>query len=244
METETLDWEPPAQRKCDLDLFHTIGEHVAKGDTFDETLAAAIDFAVWLVRCDECVVYVGQGRELVPWVWKYSGDRSVEGSRLAVGDGYAAALAEHRQPIAISHDVGETAKIKDFGAWSADPGETFVSVPLLARFKLLGTINLKHRHPHAYSRREFNLLSSVGRLLGTDLRISQLESENSDLLLQLETRKLVERSKGILQRNLGFTAEEAYHALERQSRQKGRPIKEIAQAIILSDEVQRSSAAD
>ena len=81
----------------------------------------------------------------------------------------------------------------------------------------------------------------MGRILGADLRISQLRNANSDLLLQLETRKLVERGKGILQRDLGLNEEEAYLALQRQSQQKRRSMKEVAQAIILSDEVRRSS---
>ena len=80
----------------------------------------------------------------------------------------------------------------------------------------------------------------MGRILGADIRISQLRNANADLLLQLETRKLVERGKGILQRDFGLTEEEAYLALQRQSRQKRRSMKEVAQAIILSDEVRRS----
>jgi uroporphyrinogen-III synthase len=45
----------------------------------------------------------------------------------------------------------------------------------------------------------------------------------------------------MLQRDLGLTEEEAYLALKRQSRQKRRPMKEIAQAIVLSDEVRQNS---
>ena len=186
---------------CEIDFLHRIGEHVSKGDTFDETLASTVDFAVWLVGCDECVAYVREGSPLVPWVWKYSGDRLVEQSNLAVDHGYAVALVEHRQPIAVSQCTTEPSGIKHFSAWSTDPGETFVSVPLLARSRLLRAINLKHRQPHAYDRREFKLLASIGYLLGADIRISQLERENPDLMLQLETRKLVERGPGILQRD-------------------------------------------
>lgn len=228
----------------EVDFLYRIGEHVAKGDTFDETLASGIDFAVWLVGCDECVAYVREGSELVPWVWKYSGDRLLEQCRVSIDCGYGAALAERRQPIAISQRIAESPNIKDFNTWSTDPGETFVSVPLLARSKLFGAIDLKHRRPHPYSRREFKLLSSAGYLLGADICILQLEDENSDLLLQLETRKLVERGKGILQRDLALSEQEAYLALQRQSRQKRLPMKKIAQAIILSDEVRRSSFAN
>ena len=58
--------------------------------------------------------------------------------------------------------------------------------------------------------------------------------------MELEARKLVARGKGILQRELGLSEHEAFLVLERQSQQTMRPIKEIAQAIILSAEVRQS----
>ena len=51
----------------------------------------------------------------------------------------------------------------------------------------------------------------------------------------------MERAKGILQRDLGLNEEQAYLALQRQSRQKRKPMKEIAEAIVLSDEVRGNS---
>jgi uroporphyrinogen-III synthase len=58
---------------------------------------------------------------------------------------------------------------------------------------------------------------------------------------KLETRKLVERAKGILQRDLGLNEEQAYLALQRQSRQKRKPMKDVAEAIVLSEEIKRGS---
>ena len=57
----------------------------------------------------------------------------------------------------------------------------------------------------------------------------------------IETRKLVERAKGILQRDLGLTEEQAYLSIQRQSRQKRKTMKEVAEAIVLSEEVRSSS---
>jgi len=241
MKTDIVEAEQMPNNSNEIDFLHIVGEHVAKGGTFHETLASAVDFASRLVGCDECIAYVRKGTELVPSVSKYPGEKPWKPSALAVGHRCAAALAQYRQPIAISDDAGRPSKIKHFSTWSTNPGETFVSIPLLARSKLLGAINLKHTQPRPYSRREFKLLTSLGHLLGAGVLISQLENENSDLALQLETRKLVERGKGILQRDLGLTEEEAYLSLQRQSRQMRRPMKEIAQAIILSDEVKNNS---
>jgi len=241
---DPLQLEQMSQNLCELDWLHKIGRHVANGDTFDETLASTIEFVVGLVSCDECVAYVREGAHLVPWVWKYSSDRSVEHSSLSIERGYAAALAEHRQPIAVCETADEPSRVKHFSSWSTDPGETLVYIPLAARSKLFGAISLKHHQPHRYSQRELRLLSSVAHLLGTDIRISKLEKQNSDLMLELETRKLVERSKGILQRDLGLSEEQASLMLQRQSREKRRPMKDIAQAIILTDKLRRDLLAD
>jgi uroporphyrinogen-III synthase len=47
-------------------------------------------------------------------------------------------------------------------------------------------------------------------MAGAEIEVARLETVNSDLSQQLETRKLVERGKGILQRDLGLTEEQAY----------------------------------
>jgi uroporphyrinogen-III synthase len=51
----------------------------------------------------------------------------------------------------------------------------------------------------------------------------------------------VERAKGILQRELGLSEEQAYLALQKQSRQKRKAMREIAEAIILSEEVRENT---
>jgi uroporphyrinogen-III synthase len=226
--------------KTDVEWVHEIGSHIAAGDTLDEALAATVSFAAALVSCDFCFIYVRDGAELVLWVWKHLDQSITVPAKLLIGQGYTASLAQHRVPVAVSTNHHELSKARISNQWSVDPGETFVSVPLLARKELVGVINLQHREPRPYSLREVKLLSTVGYLLGVDIGISRLESRNSDLVLELETRKIVERGKGILQRELGLSEHEAFLALQRQSQQKERSMKEIAQAIILSAEVRQS----
>jgi hypothetical protein len=70
-----------------------------------------------------------------------------EHTKLPLGQGYTALLAQHRVPIAISTTSRELSEARTFDQWSTDPGETFVSVPLLARKELVGVINLQHHRP-------------------------------------------------------------------------------------------------
>jgi uroporphyrinogen-III synthase len=69
--------------------------------------------------------------------------------------------------------------------------------------------------------------------------MARLEMEREELSDRLETRKVVDRAKGILQRDLKIDEESAYAALRKQSRQKRRSMRELAEAIVLSDELRR-----
>lgn len=55
----------------------------------------------------------------------------------------------------------------------------------------------------------------------------------------LETRKLVERAKGVLMRMLGLSEEDAYHLLHRRSRFLRKPMRDIARDILVADQVFR-----
>jgi len=205
----------------------------------DETLASTVEFATGFLNCDECCTYVRQGGELVPWVWKHVEPGSLR-TPLPVDSGFAAAVEAQRAPVAVSVDSTKDAAFKAFAEWSRNPGETLVCAPFLSRSQLVGLLALRHWRPRPYRRHEFQFLSSIGYVVGVELGIARLEQENADLLLELETRKLVARSKGILQRDLGLSEREAYLALQRESQQRKRAMKDIAQAIILSAEVRQN----
>ncbi|MDR5694336.1 MAG: response regulator [Armatimonadota bacterium] len=51
----------------------------------------------------------------------------------------------------------------------------------------------------------------------------------------LETRKLVERAKGILMRKLGIGEEDAYRLLHRFSRSQRKPLRKVAEAVIAKE---------
>ncbi len=90
--------------------------------------------------------------------------------------------------------------------------------------------------------RTAELQKSIAELQENQRLREQLESEKSVLSVQLETRKLVERAKGILQRELKIGEEEAYRTMQRQSQQMRKSMKEISESIILNEELKRGSA--
>ncbi len=228
--------------KSDIDLLHEIGSRFAAADPFHAVLSRVVDFVSTIVQCDSCFVYVLEDDDLVLRASKTPHPDVVDRLKLRVGQGITGWVAEHRTPVAVGSHAFDDPRFKTFNELPEDRYEAFLSVPVLSRGKLVGVINLQDRQPHSHTQREIQLISTIGFLVGAEIETARLEIENSQLSERLETRKVLDRAKGILQRDLGLTEEEAYLTIQRQSRQRRKTKKEIAEAIILTDELRRGKA--
>jgi uroporphyrinogen-III synthase len=224
-----------------VDLLHEIGGRLATAGGFHEVLDRVVEFASALVKCDSCLVYVLEGEYLVLRASKNAHPEVVDRLKLRVGQGITGWVAEHHEPVAISEKASQDPRFQFFHELPEDSYAAFLSVPLMCRGRVVGAINLQHRRPHIFKQREIRLISAIGFLVGAEIELARMEEVNSNLTAQLQTRKVVERAKGILQRELGLSEEQAYLALQKQSRQKRKAMREIAEAIILSEEVRENT---
>jgi response regulator NasT len=65
-----------------------------------------------------------------------------------------------------------------------------------------------------------------------------LHKEVDDLKLAFETRKLVERAKGILMDTQNLSEAEAFRKIQKMSMNIRKPMKEVAEAIILANQTE------
>jgi uroporphyrinogen-III synthase len=222
---------------AELDSLHEIGSRIAAADPLHTVLGRVVQLVTGLVRCDACFVYVLEGPDLVLRASKTPHPDVVDRLKLRIGQGITGWVAEHREPVAVATRASSDPRFQVFSDLPEDRFEAFLSVPILSRSKLVGVINLQHQQPHEHTEREMQVVSTVGFLVGAEIEMARLEAENSQLIERLEERKIVDRAKGILQRDLGISEEEAYVAIQRQARQRRRSKKEIAEAIIIGDEL-------
>jgi uroporphyrinogen-III synthase len=169
--------------------------------------------------------------------------------RMKMGEGVTGWVAEHQSCVALATNAAADPRFKIFPALIEDTYEAFLSVPLVNRGKAIGVINVHHREPHAHTADEVATISFIGEQMGSAIAKSLLEEENArlaeetaEMKRQLETRKAVERAKGILQRRQNLTEEEAYLRMRNESRRLRRPMKELAEAIILAEELGRKDS--
>src|SRR3981189_2233925 len=218
-------------------VLHEISRRLGAVEAFHEVLSRVVGFASALVKCDSCLIYVLEGDELVLRASKSPHPDVVDRLKLRVGQGITGWVAEHREPVAIPEEASHNPRFQFFHELPEDSYEAFLSVPLMCRGRVVGVINLQHRMPHVYKPRQIRLISTIGFLVGAEIELARLEEANSNLSEQLQTRKIVERAKGILQRDFGMSEEQAYLALQRQSRQKRKAMRALAEAIVLTDDV-------
>ena len=227
----------------EVDFLHNIGTRLASGE-LHEVLDRVVEFVTGVVKCDSCLVYLVEDNELVLRASKNPHPDVVDRLKLPMGQGITGWVAEHREPVAITRNAAGDPRFQFFNELPEDQFEAFLSVPILCRDRVVGVINVQHRLAHVYKPRQISLISTVGFLAGALIELARLESENLQLAEELETRKLVERAKGILQRDLKLTEEEAYLTLQRESRQRRKPMKDVAEAILLADELRRPARAE
>lgn len=82
--------------------------------------------------------------------------------------------------------------------------------------------------------RESDLVPAIEVALARFAEFRALEKEVGDLKEALETRKLVDRAKGILMDTQGLTEAEAFRRIQKMSMDTRKPMKEVAEAIILA----------
>ena len=119
---------------------------------------------------------------------------------------------------------------------------SLLSVPLSSRDKVIGTINIYTRERRIFSEDEVGFVRVVASQAASAIENARLMSETLEMKRTLETRKLVERAKGILQYKHHLTEEDAYLRLRNESRRLRRPMRDLAEAVIMADELNRKDS--
>ncbi len=241
--------EPPSSQ---IALLHRVSNIVSSELSLDEMLGEIVGLTVQVTECDACLVYLieRETHEIVLRASQVPHQTDLGNIRLKVGEGVTGWVVEHRSVVALPRNAGADRRFKKFQALVEDTYEAFLSVPLVSGGDVIGVINVHHREPHYHTPDEVSVLTFVGEQMGGAITKSflaeenaRLQEESAEMRRQLETRKIVERAKGILQHRHTLTEEEAYLRLRNESRRLRRPMRELAEAIILSEDLSRKSEA-
>jgi response regulator NasT len=90
--------------------------------------------------------------------------------------------------------------------------------------------------------READLVPAIEVALARFAEFRAVEDQVGDLEQALETRKFVDRAKGILMDTQGLSEAEAFRRIQKMSMNTRKPMKDVAEAIILAHQTQKQPA--
>jgi two-component system, sensor histidine kinase PdtaS len=141
------------------------------------------------LEADACFVYLYDERtdELV--LRATHGTRVEEMTRrpkMRPGEGITGSAAAERAPITIPAKAHLDARFKGFSNLPEDEYESILAVPILAREKLAGALNVRTRRPREFSEAEIELLVAIAAQVAQTIEHAKLYAEAQRRVGELE----------------------------------------------------------
>ncbi len=157
---------------------------------------------------------------------------------LKIGEGVAGKVVKENTPIAVK-DVTKEKEYKHKDLAKKEGLCSLLCVPLTVKGKTIGVINCYTPKPHDFSQTEINILISIANQAAVAIENAELMVKSKVIQEELETRKRIERAKGILMSEGGISEEQAYLKIRKYSMDSRKTMREVAEAIILAADMKK-----
>jgi uroporphyrinogen-III synthase len=217
-------------------ILREIIETISYNLDLKEVLARIVRIVSGVTRADSCFLYLIDGNDLVMRASLNPKPLEIGNIKLKLGEGITGWVARNKKTVALAKQAYNDKRFKFVNSLPEDQFEGFLSVPIIYHDKVLGVINVQHSKPKKYSKSEIILFELIAKATGGAIENGLLFSEKEALKEALETRKFIEKAKGILMNEYNLSEDAAYKLLHKKSMDKRMSMKEVANAIIISDE--------
>ncbi len=116
---------------------------------------------------------------------------------------------------------------------------SMLAVPMMIRDRAVGVIGTYTSVPHSFSGEEIKIMQGVANQAAVAIENTKLLNRIGEMEENIETRKLVEKAKGILMKESGLSEQDAYRAINKKSMDVRKPMKAVAEAIVMAWEMKR-----
>ncbi len=155
---------------------------------------------------------------------------------IKVGEGIVGLVAKDKRYMTIL-DVRKDSRYKEKELAKKENLVSMLSVPMMVKKKVIGVVNCYTTQAYEFTKNDKELLLTVANQAAVAIENTELMVKTRIVQEELESRKKVERAKGILMKERGLSEEAAYRLLRKSSMDKRVTMKDIAEAIILASEI-------
>ena len=157
---------------------------------------------------------------------------------LKIGEGIAGKVVQTNKPMVVK-DVTKEKEYKHKDIAKREGLCSLLCVPLAVKGKVIGAINCYTSKPHDFTEIEINILTSVANQSAVAIENTELLVKTRVIQEELESRKRIERAKGILMKDEKLSEEEAYQKIRKYSMNNRKNMSEVADAIILASDMRK-----
>jgi len=155
---------------------------------------------------------------------------------ITLGEGIAGMVAQTGKPI-TSEDVRKDERYLNRDFAKKEKLCSLLCVPLIFKGNVIGVLNTYSSQPHDFAQDEINVLKSIANQSAIVIENFRLVVESKVIREELESRKAIERAKGILMKKNNLREEEAYNLIRKFSMDNRKSMREVSDAIVLSEDM-------
>ena len=224
-----------------FDLLYEVSRAISSNRYLEEILLLVVGMTAELMGSKICSLMLlnEEKQELVIKATQSLSEHYRTKPPIKVGESVSGRAVQQKRPITV-RDVLDEKGYKYPEIAKAEGLRSLISVPMMVKNRVIGVLNCYTSTEHEFTREEIQLLIGVANQAAVAIENTNLLAEKISAVEALETRRKVERAKAILMKRHSLEEAEAYKAIQKQSMDKRRSLKEIADAIILSQEMVNS----
>lgn len=152
---------------------------------------------------------------------------------LKADEGIAGKAVLEKRAIAV-YDVTQEKEYKYKDIAQKEGLASLLCVPLMVKGRVIGVINLYSSKPHKFAQNEVHMLTAIANQAAMVIENTELMVKSKIIQEELETRKLVEKAKGILMKEQGLSEAEAYRMIQKYSMDSRKSMRQVAEAIVMA----------
>jgi len=231
-------YQETARRSQQISTLAQVGQIITSGTYLDEMLQLIVRMIAEMMQARVCSVMLvdAQKNELVLKAAKCSSEEYWRKPNLKIGNSLISRVVKAKAPLMV-RDVTKEEAYQYPDLASKEGVRSLVSVPMILKDSVIGVINVYSAEERVFSDEDLRVLSTVADQAAVAFENTKLNVAIQESQEALQTRKVVERAKSILQKQANLNEEEAYRRLQQQSMRTRRSMREIAEAVILSSEL-------
>ena len=230
------------QKVKQLEVLSSVSQTIVSNRYLKEILQLIVTMTAQVMNSKICsIMLLDEKKRELPIAATQSLSKTYKNKpSLRVGESISGRVVKERKPITVLDVTKEPGYMYPEIA-KKEGIVSMLSVPMMLKEQVIGVINSYTSHKHKFGDGEIKILQAVANQAAVAIENTNLNQKILAAKEALETRKFIEKAKGILMKELKIGEDEAHKKIHRKSMDSRKSMKEISEAIILSYEMKKES---